>query len=147
MNEKLTPRETEILKCSLLSEKEAAEALSLKESTVKTHRNNIYQKWHLKGATVLTKALVKALKDKVITLDDLIDPDTVKKTGVEILKKELIKRGYKSETYLIERKPYKATSDEVVRAVGGINCPFGGVVLNRLERDGVIKELVKIYLD
>lgn len=84
MNEKLTPRETEILKCSLLSEKEAAEALSLKESTVKTHRNNIYQKWHLKGATVLTKALVKALKDKVITLDDLIDPDTVKKTGVEI---------------------------------------------------------------
>jgi NarL family two-component system response regulator LiaR len=69
MIEKLTPRETEMLKWLHLDKRsDIALKLGVAHTTINTHISNIYSKLHV---THRTQAVVKALKLGIITLEEL----------------------------------------------------------------------------
>lgn len=69
--EDLSPREREVLLCSAkgLSSKEVASKLFISERTVQTHLASVYDKL---GARNKTEAMLIALKNGILTLEELI---------------------------------------------------------------------------
>lgn len=69
--EELSPREREVLLCAArgLSSKEVASRLFISERTVQTHLASVYDKL---GAHNKTEAMLLALKNGVLTLEELI---------------------------------------------------------------------------
>ncbi len=70
--EELSPREREVLLCAArgLSSKEVASRLFISERTVQTHLASVYDKL---GAHNKTEAMLLALKNGVLTLEELIE--------------------------------------------------------------------------
>lgn len=64
----LTKREKEILLLAIHSTPIISKRLTISQSTIKTHFQNIFNKLEIKGRF---KALLKALKYKQIQLDDI----------------------------------------------------------------------------
>lgn len=67
-NEGLTKRKFDVLKLLYFKKPEIAKKLFISTSTVKAHINNIYCKLCVHNSA---QALIKALKDRIITLDDI----------------------------------------------------------------------------
>lgn len=65
----LTTRELEVLKLMNFSDKEISGILVVESTTIKTHIKNIMSKLHTSNRT---HTLIKALKENIIQLDDLI---------------------------------------------------------------------------
>lgn len=65
---KLTPRELEVLKLLCLSDKDIAKRLIISIRTVKCHIHNILNKM---VCETRQKALIKALKLKIIDIDEV----------------------------------------------------------------------------
>lgn len=67
---KITKSEIEVLKLIYFSDKEIAKRLYLSVSSVKYRLRSLSDKLHF--AESKTQILINALKDKVITLDDIV---------------------------------------------------------------------------
>lgn len=68
INNSLTERELDVLKLACFPQDEIAAKLCLSKTTIKSHINNIYCKLCVHNTA---QALIKALKDRIISLDDI----------------------------------------------------------------------------
>lgn len=68
LNDELTKREIEVLKLSLVPDEKTGERLYIAPCTIKTHRNNIYQKLLVHNKAEM---LIVALKLGIINIEDI----------------------------------------------------------------------------
>lgn len=66
MKEKLTEKELEVMELIArgFSDNEIAEKLIIAETTVKTHKTHIYEKYQVEGSTARVKAVIEYLKQE-----------------------------------------------------------------------------------